>query len=178
MVREKSKIRTLRQYLIEFKRKPHRCTNCQAKLNRVSLILDGVAIDKDDISNLAQRLNDEEWHALQTTRLKVLCRFCSELLVSPLTIFFDLVNFQRYLLSNSSMSPSTVREYLTRLRRIETLLVTLNINMSQFNVDLIMAILSEHYSGTSLKNAMSALNKYAKYAIEYLACNYDTECQK
>ncbi len=33
MARKKSKIRTLRQYLTDFKREPHRCTCCQAKLN-------------------------------------------------------------------------------------------------------------------------------------------------
>lgn len=101
MVRKKSKIRTLRQYLTEFKRQPHRCTCCQAKLKRVSLMLDGVAIHKNDISHLSQRLNDEEWHILQTTRLKVLCRFCRELYTPPLPVFFDLVGFQQYLLGSA-----------------------------------------------------------------------------
>ncbi|WP_265693382.1 hypothetical protein [Providencia rustigianii] len=103
MARKKSKIRTLRQYLTDFKREPHRCTCCQAKLNRVSLMLDGVAIHKEDISHLSQQLNDEEWHTLQTTRLKVLCRFCRELHTPPLPVFFDLVGFQRYLLVDLSM---------------------------------------------------------------------------
>ncbi|WP_272582561.1 hypothetical protein [Providencia sp. PROV257] len=46
-------------------------------------MLDGVAIHKEDISHLSQPLNDEEWHTLQTTRLKVLCRFCRELHTPP-----------------------------------------------------------------------------------------------
>ncbi|QXB07810.1 hypothetical protein I6L80_21290 (plasmid) [Providencia rettgeri] len=169
MVREKLKIRTLRQRLIEFKREPQRCTCCQAKLNRVSLMLDGVAIHKEDISHLSQLLNDEEWHALQTTQLKVLCRFCRELHTPPLPIFFDLVGFQRYLLVDLSMKPSTVREYLTRLRRIDTLLVTLNIDMLRLNVAQIKVILAEHYSKQSLNNAGPALNQYADYVIECLA---------
>lgn len=168
MARKKSKIRTLRQYLIEFKREPHRCTGCQVKLNRVSLMLDSVAIDKDDISNLSQRLNNEEWHALQTTRLKVLCRFCSELQTPPLPVFFDLVGFQRYLLIDLSMKPSTVREYLTRLRRIDTLLVTLNIHMPRLNVAQIKGILGECYSKQSFNNAGPALNQYADYVTECL----------
>ncbi|WP_374448649.1 hypothetical protein [Providencia sp.] len=169
MARVKPKIRTLRQYLIEFKRQPHRCMSCQAKLNRVSLMLDGVAIDKDDISHLSQRLNGEEWHVLQTTQLKVLCRFCSELHTPPLPIFFDLVGFQRYLLSDPSMKPSTVREYLTRLRRIDTLLVTLNIDMPRLNVAQIKMILAEYYSKQSFSNAGPALNQYADYVTECLA---------
>ncbi|HHQ2586730.1 TPA: hypothetical protein ACSPKR_004151 [Providencia rettgeri] len=166
MAREKSRIRRLRQYLIEFKREPHRCMCCQAKLNRMSLMLDGVAIYKDDISHLSQWLNDEEWHTLQTTRLKVLCRFCSELHTPPLPVFFDLVGFQRYLLSDSSMNPSSIREYVIRLRRIDTLLVTLNIDMPRLNVTQIKVILVEHYSKRSLNNAGSALNKYADYVTE------------
>ncbi|MEX5793873.1 hypothetical protein AB6H32_23205 [Providencia hangzhouensis] len=50
-------------------------------------MLDGVAIHKEDISHLSQQLNDEEWHTLQTTRLKVLCRFCRELHTPPYLSF-------------------------------------------------------------------------------------------
>lgn len=178
MARKKSKICTLRQYLTEFKREPHRCMSCQAKLNRVSLILDGVAINKDDTSHLSQQLNDEEWHTLQTTRLKVLCRFCRELHTPPLPVFFDLVGFQRYLLVDSSMKSSSVREYVIRLRRIDTLLVTLNIDMPRLNVAEIKGILAEYYSGQSLINVASALNKYAEYVIECEARRYETQSSK
>ncbi|HFD3737942.1 TPA: hypothetical protein ACF3RY_006719 [Pseudomonas aeruginosa] len=157
MARKKSKIRTLRQYLIEFKREPHRCTCCQVKLNRVSLMLDGVAIHKEDINHLSQPLNDEEWHALQMTRLKVLCRFCRELHTPPLPVFFDLVDFQRYLLVDSSMKSSSVREYVIRLRRIDTLLVTLNIDMPRLNVTQIKGILAKYYSGQSIIDMVSTL---------------------
>ncbi|ENR5394052.1 hypothetical protein ACEWIT_003877 [Providencia rettgeri] len=176
MARKKSKIRTLRQYLTDFKREPHRCTCCQAKLNRVSLMLDGVAIHKEDISHLSQQLNDEEWHTLQTTRLKVLCRFCRELHTPPLPVFFDLVGFQRYLLVDLSMKPSSVREYVLRLRRIDTLLVTLNIDMPRLNVALIKVILAEHYSKQSFSNAGPALNQYADYVTECLV--YDMAAEK
>ncbi|CAB5573351.1 MULTISPECIES: hypothetical protein [Providencia] len=168
MARKKSKIRTLRQYLIEFKDQPHRCSCCQVKLNRVSLMLDGVAINKEDISHLSQQLNVEEWHTLQTTRLKVLCRFCRELHTPPLSVFFDLVGFQHYLLVDLSMKPSSVREYVLRLRRIDTLLVTLNIDMPRLNVTQIKGILAEHYSKQSLNNAGPALNQYADYVTECL----------
>ncbi|MGF7540223.1 hypothetical protein WOB53_18900 [Providencia rettgeri] len=90
-------------------------------------MLDGVAIHKEDISHLSQQLNDEEWHTLQTMRLKVLCHFCRELHTPPLPVFFDLLDFQRYLLVDLSIKPSSVREYITCLRRIDMLLVTLNI---------------------------------------------------
>ncbi|HHR6503347.1 TPA: hypothetical protein ACS8CD_003933 [Providencia alcalifaciens] len=168
MARKKSKIRTLRQRLIEFKREPRRCTCCQTKLNRVSLMLDGVAIHKENISHLSQQLTDEEWHALQTTRLKVLCRFCRELYTPPLPVFFDLVGFQQYLLVDLSMKPSSVREYVIRLRRIDTLLVTLNIHMPRLNVTQIKGILGECYSKQSFNNAGPALNQYADYVTECL----------
>ncbi|HHN8583686.1 TPA: hypothetical protein ACRR2I_004220 [Providencia rettgeri] len=175
MARKKSKIRTLRQYLTDFKRQPHRCTCCQAKLKRVSLMLDGVAIHKNDISHLSQQLNDEEWHTLQTTRLKVLCRFCRELYTPPLPVFFDLVGFQQYLLVDLSMKPSSVREYVLRLRRIDTLLVTLNIDMPRLNVAQIKVILAEHYSKQSLNNAGPSLNQYADYVKECLASDMAAE---
>lgn len=175
MAIKKSKIRTLRQRLIEFKREPHRCTCCQAKLNRVCLMLDGVVINKDDISHLSQPLNDEEWHTLETTRLKVLCRFCRELHTPPLPVFFDLVGFQRYLFVDSSMKLSSVREYVIRLRRIDTLLVTLNIDMPRLNVAQIKGILAEYYSGLSLINVVSTLNKYANYVTECLVYDMATE---
>lgn len=175
MARKKSKIRTLRQYVIDFKREQHRCTCCQAKLNRVSLMLDGVAIHKEDISHLSQRLSEEEWHVLQTTRLKVLCRFCCELYTPPLPVFFDLLGFQQYLLVDLSMKPSSVREYVLRLRRIDTLLVTRNIDMPRLNVTQVKGILAEHYSKQSLYNAGPALNQYADYVTECLASDMAAE---
>ncbi|EUD07540.1 hypothetical protein [Providencia alcalifaciens] len=138
-------------------------------------MLDGVAIHKEDISHLSQQLNDEEWHTLQATRLKVLCRFCCELHTSPLPVFFDLVDFQRYLLVDLSMKPSSVREYVLRLRRIDTLLVTLNIDTPRLNVAQIKVILAEHYSKQSLNNAGPALNQYADYVTECLASDMAAE---
>lgn len=169
MTEGKVKTRALRRYLDEFKKTQTRCTACHTRLERVSLMLDGMAINKDDIKNMSQRLNETQWTVLQTTRLRVLCRFCSELYSPPLPRFVDLIDFQRHLLLNSSMNVSTVREYVTRLRRIDTLLTKLEVHMSQFNVEQVMAVLSDHYSGASLNNAVSALNKYAEYVIECLA---------
>lgn len=166
MTEGKIKTRALRRYLDEFKKTQTRCTACHTRLERVSLMLDGMAINKDDIKNMSQRLNETQWTVLQTTRLRVLCRFCSELYSPPLPHFVDLIDFQRHLLLNSSMNTSTVREYVTRLRRIDTLLTKLEVHMSQFNVEQVMAVLSEHYSGASLNNAVSALNKYAEYVVE------------
>ncbi|HHR6503286.1 TPA: flagella biosynthesis regulatory protein FliZ [Providencia alcalifaciens] len=139
-------------------------------------MLDGVAIHKEDISHLSQRLSEEEWHVLQTTRLKALCRFCRELYTPPLPVFFDFVGFQQYLLVDLSMKPSTVREYVLRLRRIDTLLVTLNIDMPRLNVALIKVILAEHYSKQSFNNAGPALNQYADYVTECLV--YDMAAEK
>ncbi|EMT6577745.1 hypothetical protein [Providencia rettgeri] len=67
------------------------------------------------------------------------------------------------------MKPSSVREYVIRLRRIDTLLVTLNIDMPRLNVAQIKGILAEHYSKQSLNNAGPALNQYADYVTECLA---------
>lgn len=96
----KVKSRTLRCYLYEFKKTQTRCTACHTRLDRVSLMLDGMAINRDDIKNMSQRLNETQWSALQTTRLRVLCRFCSELYSPPLPRFVDLMAFQRHLLLN------------------------------------------------------------------------------
>lgn len=71
---------------------------------------------------MSQRLNETQWSVQQITRLRALCRFCSELNSPPLPCFVDLMNFQRHLLAHYSMNVSTVREYVTRLRRIDTLL--------------------------------------------------------
>ncbi|WP_272682180.1 site-specific integrase [Providencia sp. PROV129] len=169
MTEDKVKSRPLRCYLNEFKKTQTRCTTCHTHLERVSLMLDRMAINKDDIKNMSQRLNEIQWSILQTTRLRVLCRFCSELYSLPLPRFVDLMDFQRHLLLNSLMNTSTVREYVTRLRRIDTLLIEQEVHMPQFNVARVMAILSDHYSGSSLNNALSAVNKYAEYVIECLA---------
>lgn len=74
------------------------------------------------------------------------------------------------------MKPSSVREYITRLRRIDTLLVTLNIDMPQLDVDQIKGILAEHYSKQSFSNAGPALNQYADYVTECLV--YDMAAEK
>ncbi|WP_272582560.1 MULTISPECIES: hypothetical protein [unclassified Providencia] len=74
------------------------------------------------------------------------------------------------------MKPSSVREYVIRLRRIDTLLVTLNIDMPRLNVALIKVISAEHYSKQSLNNAGPALNQYADYVTECLA--YDIAAEK
>ncbi|MEY0878403.1 hypothetical protein [Providencia manganoxydans] len=73
------------------------------------------------------------------------------------------------------MKPSSVREYVLRLRRIDTLLVTLNIDMPRLNVALIKVILAEHYSKQSLNNAGPALNQCADYVAECLASDIAAE---
>lgn len=178
MTEGKVKRRPLRCYLSEFKKTQTRCIDCHARLNRVSLMLDGVKINKSDISNLSQRLDESEWSTIKATRLVVLCRFCSKLHSPPLPVFFDLVDFQRYLLFNSSMNPSAVREYIIRLRRIDTLLVMLNVNIPRFSVTQIKAILVEHYSGRALLNMVPALNRYAEYVIECVARRHGTQSCK
>lgn len=85
------------------------------------------------------------------------------------------MGFQQYLLVDLSMKPSSVREYVLRLRRIDTLLVTLNIDMPRLNVALIKVILAEHYSKQSLNNAGPALNQYADYVAECLASDIAAE---
>lgn len=67
------------------------------------------------------------------------------------------------------MKPSSVREYITRLRSIDMLLVTLNIDMPQLDVAQIKVILAEHNSKQSFSNAGPALNQYADYVTECLA---------
>lgn len=71
MTEGKVKTRALRRYLDEFKKTQTRCTACHTRLERVSLMLDGMAINKDDIKNMSQRLNETQWTVLQTTRLRV-----------------------------------------------------------------------------------------------------------
>lgn len=73
------------------------------------------------------------------------------------------------------MKLSSVREYVIRLRRIDTLLVTLNIDMLRLNVAQIKGILAEYYSGLSLINVVSTLNKYANYVTECLVYDMATE---
>ncbi|MEX5793874.1 hypothetical protein AB6H32_23210 [Providencia hangzhouensis] len=73
------------------------------------------------------------------------------------------------------MKPSSVREYVLRLRRIDMLLVTLNIDMPQLDVAQIKVILAEHYSKQSLNNAGPALNQYADYVTECLASDITAE---
>ena len=51
MTEGKVKTRALRRYLDEFKKTQTRCTACHTRLERVSLMLDGVAIHKEDISH-------------------------------------------------------------------------------------------------------------------------------
>ncbi|EJD6615583.1 hypothetical protein M0L22_RS19745 [Providencia rettgeri] len=69
----------------------------------------------------------------------------------------------------------SVREYVIRLRRIDTLLVTLNIHMPRLNVTQIKGILAECYSKQSFNNAGPALNQYADYVTECLASDMAAE---
>lgn len=73
------------------------------------------------------------------------------------------------------MKSSSVREYVIRLRRIDTLLVTLNIDMPRLNVAQIKGFLAECYSKQSFNNAGPTLNQYTDYVTECLANDTDTE---
>lgn len=163
MVKKKAAMRPLRRYIIEFKENQTNCCYCKIHLNRVSLIFDGELIDKYKINNLYEHVDEATWLNLYQTRLVVLCRFCSELYTSKNMLFFDLIGFQYYLLFNSSLRLSSAREYILRLRRIDMLLASLNIDLKKINIKNIRAVLLEKLSSSKLKYSVSALNKYEEY---------------
>ncbi|EFE51257.1 putative flagellar regulatory protein FliZ [Providencia rettgeri DSM 1131] len=156
-------MRSLKYYLIEFKQKQTHCSSCQTRLQRVSLCLNGEAIGKRQINAMRQLIDEATWIELRDCRLQGLCRFCCALSTSPHPVYFDLIGFYRSLLLHSSMKLSAVHEYVARLRRLETLLVSSHLAISEYHRGMVSKIVVNHLSGAILKNTISALNKYDAY---------------
>lgn len=171
------RLRSLKYYLIEFKQTQTHCASCQSRLQRVSLCLNGKAIGNRQVNAMRQLIDEAAWFEIRDNQLQGLCRFCCVLSTFPPPVYFDLMGFQRGLLRHSSMKPSAIREYVVHLRRLDTLLVSSHLAISEYHRGLIFKVVDEHLSGSMLKNTISALNKYEAY-LAWCSASDNVFCNK
>lgn len=111
----------LSRYLKDFKHRQTHCANCGKGLTRVSLVFRQQLINKKSIGRMDRLINHRVWLELQD-ELIPLCRFCSEMMCKTHARYFDIQAFAQYLLEQTEVRHSTLREYVIRLRRLDELL--------------------------------------------------------
>ena len=156
-----AKKRPLSRYLKDFKHTQSRCAHCGKALDRITLVRDGIIINKIAISRLDTPMNEAQWQA-ERPRWTALCRFCGDLHCKTRGGVFDIIGFKRYLLEQTDMRPGTVREYVVRLRRLGEYL-----SASGFDPALLADgpddALARWLPPTSTSNYRIALRKYLQY---------------
>ncbi|ACR69571.1 flagella biosynthesis regulatory protein FliZ [Edwardsiella ictaluri] len=113
--------RPLSRYLKDFKHAQYQCSHCGRPLDRISLVLDGVLLNRDRQTQMERLIDDVGWAALQQGLL-ALCRFCSDVYCHAHCSRFDIMGFKQYLCEQTDMRHSSIREYVVRLRRLDGLL--------------------------------------------------------
>ncbi|OSN08132.1 flagellar regulatory protein FliZ [Lonsdalea iberica] len=113
----------LSRYLKDFKHKQTHCSNCGKSLDRVSLVYQSKPLNKKALEYLDRKIDDETWESMRE-ELIPLCRFCSEVFCKPPAHYFNIKSFTRYLIDQTEVQYSTMREYVIRLRRLDELLIT------------------------------------------------------
>ncbi len=159
-----NEIHQLRNCIINYKREHTHCQYCETELIRVSAILDNQPLTKKMIEKMTYPISQNDWLIFKT-RITVLCRFCSELHTQPKPVYFDLVQFQHYLRLHTPMKPSAVREYIVRLRRIDSYLASVNFTLPVFTIVEIERQLENTMTRFTFSNARCALLKYAQYLV-------------
>ena len=157
-----NEIHPLKNYIVQLKREHTHCQHCNTALIRASAILDGQPLIKKKIETMTDLINQHDW-VIFKSRIFVLCRFCCELHAQPKPLYFDLVSFQYYLRFHTPMKASATREYLVRLRRIDSYLTAVNFTLDEFSISAIEHQLTTIMTPLTLSNARSALQKYAAY---------------
>lgn len=155
------KRRPLSRYLKDFKHSETHCAHCNKLLDRITLVRQGVIVNKIAISRLDTLMDDSAWQQ-ERQAWSALCRFCGDLHCKTRSGFFDIIGFKRYLFEQTDMSPGTVREYVVRLRRLGEYLSANNVDPALLadNPD---ESLARWLPPTSTNNYRIALRKYAQF---------------
>ncbi|MEH0835421.1 flagella biosynthesis regulatory protein FliZ [Pectobacterium cacticida] len=154
----------LSRYLKDFKQRQTHCSQCDKKLDRVSLVFRDQLINKKSIGSIDRLIDDAMWADLQQ-ELIPLCRFCSEILCNTHACYFDIKAFTQYLIEQTDVRQSTMREYVIRLRRLDELLVANNYPAETFSKNQygVQQRVCDYLPGIEQSIYRSALRKYDQY---------------
>lgn len=152
----------LNYYIIKFKQEQTHCAQCHKELGRIMLVLNEKIVTKDMIMEMKEYIDESMWLELRD-KLLALCRFCREIYCYRPTYFFELHSFKQYLFLQTGMQHSTVREYVTRLRRIDESVLALNLSIPNLTISNIETLLPKLVPKTTLMNHVSTLRKYEAY---------------
>ncbi|MFC3395223.1 flagella biosynthesis regulatory protein FliZ [Brenneria rubrifaciens] len=152
------------RYLKDFKHKQTHCSYCNKELDRVSLVFRHQLVNKKSIDDIDRLIDDDKWSDLQQ-ELIPLCRFCSEILCNTYTNYFDIQAFTQYLIEQTDVRHSTMREYVIRLRRLDELLVAKNYPIEMFARDNVQQHICDSFPNLEQSVYRSALRKYDQYLV-------------
>ncbi|EFE54087.1 flagellar regulatory protein FliZ [Providencia rettgeri DSM 1131] len=158
------KLYPLKSYLRDYKVQKTHCANCDKRLDRAFMVLNGKIVTRKDIANLTVRVDQQAWHDYQKT-LVVLCRFCSVIYSDVQPQYFDLWGFKQYLLYQTEIKDSTIHEYTVRLRRLDALLTAWNFTEKHFSYPLIKQRITAKLKGQTLNNMQHALKQYQAFHV-------------
>ncbi|MDX5626444.1 MULTISPECIES: flagella biosynthesis regulatory protein FliZ [unclassified Brenneria] len=162
MLQSTRKKQRLSRYLKDFKHKQTHCSHCNRELDRVSLAYRHQLVNKKSMSFIDSLIDDETWQRLQQDLIP-LCRFCSEIICNTHTIYFDIKAFTQYLIDQTEVRHSTMREYVIRLRRLDELLAAKNYPKEDFVSDNIQQHIYDYLPDIESDTYRSALRKYGQY---------------
>ncbi|MBJ7220438.1 MULTISPECIES: flagella biosynthesis regulatory protein FliZ [unclassified Brenneria] len=152
----------LSRYLKDFKHKQTHCSHCNKQLDRVSLVFRNQLINKKSVGDIDRLIDDEIWSGLQQ-ELIPLCRFCSEILCNMQANYFDIKAFTQYLIEQTEVRHSTLREYVIRLRRLDELLTARNYPIERFTKENLQQYIHDYLPEIDNNIYRSALRKYDQY---------------
>ncbi|EKJ5694691.1 flagella biosynthesis regulatory protein FliZ [Salmonella enterica] len=112
------KRRPLRWYLKGLRTSQICCDCCQRLLTRRRLVCRGAVVSRSDQLKLDEPLDAEAWQK-ERQAWRVVCRFCSGAGSRGHNSFFDTAGFTQYLQEHSELSYGSMREYVTRLCRLD-----------------------------------------------------------
>lgn len=162
MLSSPRKKQLLSRYLKDFKHKQTHCSNCSKPLDRVSLVFRNQLINKKSLGDFDRLIDEDVWLSLQDELIPV-CRFCSEVFCNTRTSYFKIKDFTQYLIDQTDVRHSTMREYVIRLRRLDDILLAKNYPVERFSPKGVQQQLSEYLPEKEHTLYRSALRKYDQY---------------
>ncbi|WP_438436839.1 flagella biosynthesis regulatory protein FliZ [Kluyvera sichuanensis] len=162
MIMMQVKRRPLSRYLKDFKHSETHCAHCHKLLDRITLVRQGVIVNKIAISRLDTLMDDSAWQQ-ERSAWSALCRFCGDLHCKEQSAFFNIIGFKQYLLEQTDMSAGTVREYVVRLRRLGNHFIDNDVPRALLHERHADEKLEAWLPDTSTNNYRIALRKYLRF---------------